>query len=546
MEQKYYNEEVIILISQNYKNLILIVLIILFFSFSTISAETTVLRLGINEDVRNLNPYMGYGGTETFVIGFVYDTLLGWDNEEGLLPNLADSWHLEDGGRTIVFHLNPQAKWHDGVPVTSEDVVFSFNFIMRNQFPGFMAVLGAFAGVEAIDTHTVALYVRQPSLGNVRFLGTAPSIIPAHIWSEIEDPRNYPNTENPIGTGPFRLVEHRVGQHILLEYTGDHYRFDYEIDQIMLRLIRDETVGVMSLQRGDLDALRWAVDADLADPISRNPHLYPNINVAVSEASGVNTLMFNLRRETIEDKALRQAIHYAIDSQKLIDDILLGYGSMVGRGLVPNTLPHYNEAYPPEDRDLAKAKSLLIEAGYSFDGNILLTPDGQRVSLEILVMNTPTHISIGELITIHLREIGINARFSPLTPEAHRNRLMAADFDAALTNLNFANEDMMFFYYHSSRGQIADGRVTGFNYGGHICEEYDEISTLMRFEIDTEKRHDLLLQLQDMIAEAYYHTPLYSANRIMLYSEENFTNWIIKADTGFDNGENYRSLISVN
>ena len=208
------------------------------------------LNLGVVADVKNLNPYMGYGSSETFVIGWVYDTLLGWDSNEGLVPGLADSWEIKDGGTSAEFKLNPNAKWHDGKPVTAEDVEFSFNFIREKRFPSFMAIIGNLAGAKAIDKHTVRVTFRSPSSNAVRFIATAPSILPKHIWSKIDDPRNYPNLDNPIGSGPCAVAERRAGQFITLKNLGNHYRSSLNVETITLRVLRDETMGIMALHRG--------------------------------------------------------------------------------------------------------------------------------------------------------------------------------------------------------------------------------------------------------------------------------------------------------
>lgn len=502
------------------------------------------LNLGIVSDVKNLNPYMGFGSAETFVIGWVYDTLLGWDAEQGLVPGLADSWEVKNGGREVEFRLNPNAKWHDGKPVTAEDVEFSFNFIREKRFPSFMAIIGNLAGAKAIDKHTVRVTFREPSSNAIRFISTAPSILPKHIWSKIDDPRNYPNLDNPIGCGPCAVADRRDGQFVTLKNLGNHYRSNISVDTITLRVLRDETMGIMALRRGDLDALLWSVDPAVAEEIERNPKGYPNIKVAVAPNTSVRTLMFNLRRAPWNDVALRKAVSLAIDPKALIDQVLLGYGRSQGPGLVVPSDIHCNRSLAPVPRDLAKAKAILDQAGYvdrNRDG-IREDQSGKPLKLEILTGNLPTNINLAELLVYQIKQIGIDAHFTPLTAEALRNKQQAADFDAAVSGVSFSVPDMMFYYAHTSRGVIQEGRVTGFNYGGYSNAEYDKLAEEMLVETNDQARIKLLREMQVKLAEAYYHIPLFSADVLMLYRDDRFTGWTVEPDTCINNSATYSNL----
>ena len=99
------------------------------------------LRIAVQESANVLNPYLGYNDTETFCIGALYDTLIDYDMETAeIKPWLADSWEWDPGYMGATFHLNPEAKWHDGEPVTADDVVFSFTYMQEQQFPSFFAI----------------------------------------------------------------------------------------------------------------------------------------------------------------------------------------------------------------------------------------------------------------------------------------------------------------------------------------------------------------------------------------------------------------------
>ncbi|MEW6522924.1 MAG: peptide ABC transporter substrate-binding protein [Bacillota bacterium] len=502
------------------------------------------LKVAVLSDARNLNPYMGMGSTETYITGFVYDTLLGYDEEKGeLRPGLADTWTVLEGGKVLRFELNKQAKFSDGKPVTAEDAVFSFNFVKQARFPGFMAITANVIEAVLVDQYTLDLKLMAPQSGSLRLLGTTVSIVPKHIWEGIQSPLNFPNLQ-PVGSGPFKLAEKVDGQYMVLENRKEHHRHQYDLEKITLTVVRDETVGIMSLLAGKFDLLAWRVDPAVAEDVMKNPGQYPNVKVAAAPSSSTTTVMFNLRNEPYNDINFRKAISLLIDQDKLIKDLLLGFGRTQGPGLVAPTMFYYNDKFPAVKADPNAAKALLDQAGYkdaTGDG-WRETPKGDQLVVDILTVNVPPQINVAEYLVAELKKIGINAKFTPLTAEALRNRQMAPDFDVSLFNLSFSNPDMMFFYYHTSRGLITGGRVAGFNYGGHSDPNYDVISEAMRAELNRDRYVELLKQMQEHIAGVYYHVPVFTADVINMYRDDRFTGWYNQPERSVSNATTYRQL----
>lgn len=115
------------------------------------------LRVGVRADVHLLNPYLGFNDTEKLCIESIYETLLTADVATGVGPGLADSFEWDPGNAGATFHLNPDARWSDGQPVTADDVVFSFGFVRQQQLPIYFSIARSFGGVEKVDDHTVHL-----------------------------------------------------------------------------------------------------------------------------------------------------------------------------------------------------------------------------------------------------------------------------------------------------------------------------------------------------------------------------------------------------
>ncbi|MGC8786748.1 MAG: ABC transporter substrate-binding protein, partial [Anaerolineae bacterium] len=281
------------------------------------------VHLAIRENIQTLNPYLTQNASEKFVVSLLYDTLLEKDAQGGLHPNLAQDWELTPDGSRLMFRLNPQARWHNGEAVTASDVVFSFRLVQQNEFPGFARMVALVHRVEAISPTEVefTLFATWPDA--VRLLGTGLHIVPAMLWENVDDPLYYANLDNPIGSGPFLLAEYVPEKQLVLRNTGVHPNCQPRIETLVLEIQRDESKALKALKEGKLDALGWEITPAQAREVQDHPKDYPGIKVAEAPGLSVYTLLFNLRIAPFNNLALRHALAQALDSQAIIDQVLM-------------------------------------------------------------------------------------------------------------------------------------------------------------------------------------------------------------------------------
>jgi peptide/nickel transport system substrate-binding protein len=504
------------------------------------------LNIAVQLDANLLNPYLGFNSTETFCIGSIYETLFSYDYETGLGPGLADSFDWDMGNVGMTVHLNPDAQWQDGTPVTADDVVFSFTYIQQQQFPIFFAIARTFGGAEKVDDHTVHFQFNGPSVDGPRFIGTAISIVPQHIWESITDGQNFPNVENPIGSGSFKLKEKVPGQYIVLEAVP-HYRYSYNFKTITLRIVSDETMGVLALKNGDFDALDWNVAAEIAADVRDNPNSYPNIQLAQAQGLSTTALMFNLRKAPYDNMAFRKALAPAIDVDGLVERVWLGFADRVGPGLFPPAVKEWwNPDIPLIEYDPNAAMAALDAAGFTdadSDG-WRDTPDGEPIDMSILCTTTQTDLDAVEWIVTNLAAVGIKATADPVDPAGLRTVQKKAEFDGMLSGPNLSEPGMIAYYLGSSRGVIEEGNVVGFNFGGYASEQFDQIATASSMAFDKEQRAALLYQAQELLAEDLPMVPLYINQILNLYRDDRFEGWVVEDAIGVLNQDTFLNLTS--
>src|SRR5918999_5181546 len=193
--------------------------------------EKQVLRIGSSNDIDGFNPFKIVEVPSYEVMNLTYDTLVNYSPKDSSpVPGLADSWETSDDGLTWTFHLNKDAKWHDGEPVTSEDVAYTFRRILEEKQGLFIDYVAQIESIETPDEHTVVFTTREPS---VQMLSMAVYILPKHIWEDVPagETKSFEN-EPAIGSGLFQAVEWKKGQFARLEANPDYFRGAPTLDEV--------------------------------------------------------------------------------------------------------------------------------------------------------------------------------------------------------------------------------------------------------------------------------------------------------------------------
>ena len=340
------------------------------------------------------------GGTRR-IAGNIFSGLTQINKDLNADPDLATSWETPDNGLTWTFHLATGVKWHDGQPFSSADVKFTFEQVLLKYHPTTKAGLsGILDRIDTPDASTVVFHFKRPygplplRLGNI----DAP-ILPQHLYQGT-DPLKNPANQKPVGTGPYKFGDYQPGSRITLVRNDTYFKpgLPY-LDRIVFSIIPQATQQVAALQRGEVDYVPVAEPA-LLDQLRSSP----DITLAPTVANGngalncQNLLTYKLQNPNLAKLETRQAFAYAIDRQRILEQVEFGQGA-VSKGPIASAFGWAQSpdvpAYP---RDVAKANALLDQAG------LARGPDGTRFPLKMIVSGDPRQ---SQIIAENLGEVGV-------------------------------------------------------------------------------------------------------------------------------------------
>jgi peptide/nickel transport system substrate-binding protein len=386
------------------------------------------LLVGTTQVPRHLNGAVQSGVATGLASTQLFASPLRFDDQWRPMPYLAETWHLAEDGKTLTLRLRRNAVFHDGAPITSEDVAFSIQQV-RQHHP-FKSMLDAITAVDTPDGHTVVLRMRTPHPAILQAMSPAlMPILPKHIYGDGTDLKIHPrNSHQIVGSGPFKLVEFRPGQSIVLE------RFDRffipgrpYLDKIVFNINPEHMQLVMALERGKVHMLPF---------VSGSMHLrrlntLPGVALTSKGFEGIgglNWLAFNMAKPPLSDGRVRKAIAHAIDKNFITKVLMGGFAQPADGPIVPDS-PFFSKDLARYPLDLAKSNRLLDASG--------LKPDAQgerlRLTVDFLPGDDEQQRNVAEYLRSQLRKVGIvvEVRISPDFPSWAR-RMVGRDFDMSM------------------------------------------------------------------------------------------------------------------
>ncbi|MEM5461535.1 ABC transporter substrate-binding protein [Paraburkholderia phytofirmans] len=444
--------------------------------------ERKVLIVVSQNDISNFDPHAGSDDATLMLWRNTYDALLRFEgNPPKLMPNLASSWEVSDDERTFVFHLDPNARFHDGSPVDAEAVCYSFERLLRLRKGSAWMIAGIVEpkGVEAVDERTVRFTLKKSF---APFLHVLP-------WLFVVNPRlveaNKGNDDGQTflrstiaGSGPFRLRRAEPSNLYELERVRDGWhKGGGNLDRAVWKIVRETSIQRLMVEHGDAHV---AVNLSSDDMLSvkRHPHV-----VSVIEPEYLLFLLrLNTKHGPFTDVNLRKAVSYALDYQGMLDES--GFAKL-SVGPIPAGMKGFDSTLPVYRTDLVKAREYLARTPYA-NGGLKLTM---------------THISGHEqerrwslVLLDSLRRLGIDLEIHQSTwPDivaAARTPQTCPDILAVFAGADYDDpDDMAFNFYHSSR----NGNWANPTYAD---PEVDRIIMEARSEANESRRAALYAQFQ--------------------------------------------------
>ncbi|MFQ5746833.1 MAG: ABC transporter substrate-binding protein [Gemmatimonadota bacterium] len=391
------------------------------------------LVLGYSVELQGLNPVLSTDQNANELIDYLlFTTLVRYDEEYRIAPGLAQSWTLGPSG--VVFRLHEDLRWHDGAPVTAEDVAFTFRLAKdpAAASPLAAAYLSNVTGVEVLGPHAVRFTFDGPHSQPLEDFFWAP--VPAHLLSRVPaaELARQPFNRRPVGNGPYRFVSWSVNQQLVFEANPDYplsLGGPPAIRRIVYRIIPESTSLLAELLSGGIH-----VDGPVSPADAPKIERAPGVRLFRFPWRQFSYIGWNGRRPLFSDARVRRALTMAIDRQAILESVLEGFGRPAV-GMIPPWHPYAPDLEPlPFDPDSASA--LLRAAGWSdSDGDGVLDRAGRPFRFELLAnQRSPVYGDMVQIIQAQLKRVGIDAVPRLLEWQTllglHRRR----EFDAVLTN----------------------------------------------------------------------------------------------------------------
>jgi peptide/nickel transport system substrate-binding protein len=447
----------------------------------------------------NLDPRFATDGQSQRLDGLIFSSLLTRDAQMNLHGDLAESWNTPDP-LTYVFRLKPNVKFHDGRPLTSADVKFTFDFILNPAYKspkrgGFRQI----AKIEAPDPLTVIFHLNAPYASFLwNLIPSAAGIVPANAPADF--------SRHPIGSGPFRFVSQSQDDNVQLARNPDYFATASSIESIRFRIVPDAAVRALELRKGSADLEMSSLSPDLIPVLVRRPSL------SLTERPGTNVqyVGINLEDPLLARKEIRQALASATDRDALVQFLLHGQ-ARVASGILPPNHWAYEPNVTQYSADLARAEKLLDAAGFPRAAN------GIRFHLTLKTSTEEQARLIGAALQEQWRKAGIDLELRPLEFATLLSDSVRGNFQLTLLRWVGANIDPdVFEFVFSSKRFPPDGA----NRGHYRNPRIDALTDQIRVELDREKRKAECSEVQKILADDLPYLPLWFADVVSVHRRE--------------------------
>jgi peptide/nickel transport system substrate-binding protein len=505
-----------------------------------------VFTVGMTEDIDSANPFTGIAAVSYEIFQMEYPTLTEYDaGDFHIVPGLAESWQESADHTTWTYKIRSGLTWSDGVPLTAKDAAYSFNRVINGQYErtNYGSYVDNITKAVATDDTTLVLTVKKPSPIMEKLLVY---IIPEHIWKSIDEKavKSFPNEGTPssptVGSGPFTMVERKVGQFIRMQANPSFYRGKPAVDEVVFKIYKNQDALGQALKKGEIDF------ADsLESNVFKSLQEQPGITTVSSTYSGFNELAFNTGaalddgtpigdgNPLLKDKALRQALSWAVDKQAMVDKVL-GGGGTPGSTIIP---PMYSALHldpaNPSSYDPEKAKSLLDAAGYKVGSDgIRADSKGNRLSFRLFGRTDSSGNNSQKAVQFlkgYLNAVGVEVKTKMIASDNLTTLIGEGKFDMFEWGWVVEpdpNYQLSTFTCANRSYKDGDSIYANLSDSFYCNPAYDALFAQQSVETDTAKRADIVKQMQQMLYDDAPYILTYYYDNPEAYRSDRFTGFV--------------------
>jgi peptide/nickel transport system substrate-binding protein len=358
------------------------------------------VRFAISSDPKVLNPPVHTLAIESLVMSLLFPGLVRMNGSGNLVPDLASSYRVEDGGLTYRFQLRGGLEWQDGRPLTSADLLFTYRtYVDPRTATAYLLGWDKIDRVETPDARTVVYRLKEAFAPFLLAVG-GNAVLPEHVLGGTRDIRKDPFNRAPVGCGPFRLTSWQTASQIVLEANPHYWRGRPQLDRFVFTIVPDAVTQVDQLQAGEVDVI--GVTATLWDQVKG---LAPRI--ATASYDDLRYALVQLDEYGfLKEAAVRRALDYATPKQEIVKSLLRGLATPA-RADVPPSSFYYQPNVEHHDYNLDRARSLLRQAGFTVQGGVM-TRDGRALEVPIYTISTsPTYVQVAQVLQDSWSKVGV-------------------------------------------------------------------------------------------------------------------------------------------
>ena len=442
-----------------------------------------------SSDLTTMDPNIGTQERAYSLTNHMYDTLLVFDSEMNMSNSLAKSYEWLDDV-TLQLNLQEGVKFHNGDPLTAQDVIFTFQkrADRGSAFANYIDV----AAMEAPDDYTVIVPFTSPHPSFIyQLTDPAFGIVPKDYFESVGEEGF---AKDPIGSGPYKLKEYVTGDYYTLERFDDYWGEKAKTKYLTMKIVPEAGQRTIMLETGEIDVAYEIPYVDAAK-IQENPDLQ------FLSTPSMKIVMYYVNTQSaspLKDKRVRQAIEYAIDKEAIVEAVCYGYGE-AAYAIVPESVVEYLPLDDPHVYDLEKAKALMEEAGCA---------DG--FSMEIWTSSTQTNTEVCQVVQEQLAAINIDAE------------ILVQDANTIDTRIDAGDDFGMSLHFYSCNSGHAEYTLSNIlptgmtrNDSRFSNAEYDAAYNEWLVTTDEEKRAELLKTMYEIQNDETPVIPLYNEEKIL-------------------------------